>query len=83
MLGVKRDYGIQNIIQKDRDLKNTHPNDPNYLTKLVYPALWTSGLHLDQCIDMPMHQLFECVVKTLIEQVAIWLKGLGLYTKFG
>lgn len=44
--------------------------------------MWSSNIFLHQCIDTPMHQNFEGVVKTLIDKVAIWIKGLGLYTRF-
>lgn len=74
IIGVKKEYSRSHIIDKAMMMYRTTPNHTHYQTELHYPALWTSRITLDQCIDTPMHHLFEGVIKTLIDHIAIWLK---------
>ena len=81
VLGVKEDYRKQHVIQKAEALHKDRPAHSNCLLELHYPALWTSGSHLHQCIDTPMHQIFQGVIKAVIECAATWMKGLKIHTR--
>ena len=52
------------------------------MEELQFPSMWTSGFDLSQCIDTPMHQIFQGMIKNLIELVADWLKRLNKFSSF-
>ena len=85
-LGINEKYAINNIYDTAlacRSVNNFEESSLfNYIT---YPVLWTSGLTLDQCIDTPMHQLFQGIVKTIVEETSDWLtrKYRPMYKAFG
>ena len=85
-IGVNEAYGNNNVYQKAiacrRNKTITERTLYNYLT---FPVHWTSGIALKQCIDTPMHQLFQGVVKSIMELTMSWLtkKDTSHYKAFG
>ena len=75
VLGVKDSYAMANVINKAISLRTTQPNNHNCVQELKFPSMWTSGLSLHQCIDTPMHQLFQGLMKSLITFVGGWMKN--------
>ena len=52
------------------------------LNYLKFPSLWTSYLTLDQSIDTPVHQIFQGMVKSLMEYISTWLRDEGINSLF-
>lgn len=79
VLGVKEEYSKSNILDKAMNLM-IYPNyKGQWLDELEYPAIWRQDICLKQCIDTPMHQLFQGVVKSIMEYVTQWLKDQNLH----
>ena len=57
----------------------------NIYEHLKFPVHWSCGITLDQCIDTPMHQLFQGIVKSVMEKTMSWLtqKDTSHYKAFG
>ena len=85
-IGINESYGKEKIYQValkcQSDSSITSSSLFDYIT---YPVHWNCGASLDQCIDTPMHQIFQGVVKSIIEKTMSWLtkKGTAHYKAFG
>ena len=64
------------------ELKKVASTTLEWELHLKYPALWTSGIELHQCIDIPMHQIFLGLVKGLIDFIGDWFKSQNKYKPF-
>lgn len=82
VLGVKEEYTRNYIIHKAKALKGQYPSLPNWKSHLRYPSLWQSGIDLHQCIDTPMHHIFQGMVKGRIEFISNWFKFQRCHTQF-
>ena len=72
-IDITHHYGRLQAIDVALALKASSPNATNWEEHIKFPPLWNSGLRLDQFLDTPMHQLFQGVVKTVIEMTGDWL----------
>ena len=85
-VGINEKYGKENVFLVAQKLKkmNTLERTSCY-DYISYPILWCSGLQLNQCIDTPMHQIFQGVVKSLMDETITWLnyKKNPIYKEFG
>ena len=73
-LGVNEKFGndnIHSVAVQCRSIPNF--DEDNLFDYINYPVMWTSGLSLRQCIDTPMHQLFQGIVKSIFEITSDWL----------
>ena len=61
----------------------SHPISPMELDTMPLPPIWNGCTRLEQCIDTPMHLLFQGIVKNCIIEIQIYLKHLHLWTTFG
>ena len=85
-IGVNEAYGSKYVYQKALDCKkNPMVSSSNLFDYLTFPVHWTCGISLDQCIDTPMHQIFQGVVKSIMEKTMSWLikKDTSHYKAFG
>ena len=81
-IGVNETYGEQHVYRRARSCRNDLSiNDSTIYDHLMFPIHWTSGITLDQCIDTPMHQIFQGVVKSIMEKTNEWLSS--HYKAFG
>ena len=74
---------IEKLINHADDSKSSLPISHDFLTYLPFPPMWNSEIRLEQCIDTPMHLLFQGVVKTVINETQAFLKFHSLWTTFG
>ena len=73
-LGINEKYGSKNIYNVGVTCRSIQNFDESSLFDyIIYPVIWTSGIQLDQCIDTPMHQLFQGIVKSIFDLTADWL----------
>lgn len=56
--------------------------EPNLYARWPIPSLWTRGVLLSQCPDVPMHLLFLGVVKTVMMRVQAWMTNKRKATPF-
>ena len=85
-IGINEAYGNYNVYQKAMDCRRNKSLSPSSLyNHLVFPMHWSAGISLHQCIDTPMHQLFQGVVKSIMEMTMSWLtkKDTSHYKAFG
>ena len=85
-IGINEAYGNDNVYQKAMDCRrNKTLSSSSLFDHLIFPMHWSSGLLLYQCIDTPMHQLFQGVVKSIMELTMSWLtqKNTSHYKAFG
>ena len=85
-IGINESYGKTYIYQTAiRCKRNPSISLSSIYDHIKYPVHWTSGITLDQCIDTPMHQLFQGVVKSIMEKTMSWLtkKNNAHYKAFG
>ena len=85
-LGINEKYAINDIYDTASVCRSIPNFDESSLyNHLTYPVLWTSGSSLEQCIDTPMHQLFQGIVKTIVDETSDWLsrKYRPMYKAFG
>ena len=74
-LGINENYAINYIYDTALTCRSLVNFDESSLyNHLTYPVLWISGTNLDQCIDTPMHHLFQGVVKSIVDETSDWLK---------
>ena len=74
---------VENFLSYADKNKNQLPITHDFLSTLPIPPMWTSKLRLEQCIDTPMHLLFQGIVKTIIGETQVFLKYHSLWTTFG
>ena len=75
-IGVNEKFGLHHVFNVARRLrKNPNYSNSNVYSQLSFPSHWTSGLTLDQCIDTPMHHLFQGIVKSIMDLTIDWLTG--------
>ena len=74
---------IENIIKFADCNKDNLPIEHTFLNTLPIPCMWRSCFRLEQCIDTPMHLLFQGVVKTIMIEMQTFLKHSSCWTKFG
>ena len=84
-LCINEKYGtdcIYNVAVSCRSIEDF--DESTLFDYLKFPVIWTSGLKLHQCIDTPMHQLFQGVVKSIFDLTCDWLtrKVHNHYNKF-
>ena len=73
-IGVNAKYGDEYIYQVANQCRRIETIDEsNIYDYIEYPVMWKSGITLDQCIDTPMHQIFQGIVKTVMEETILWL----------
>ena len=85
-LGINEKYAVDYIYDTALTCRSIVNFDESSLyNHLTFPVLWTSSSTLDQCIDTPMHQIFQGVVKSIVEETADWLtrKYKPQYKAFG
>ena len=70
------------IINEASDLTATNPNHPNPSSTLHFPPYWSMDIKLYQCIDTPMHLLFQGIIKSVIEVSIVILKKHSKNTMF-
>ena len=74
---------IENIIKFADCNKVNLPIQHTFLSSIPLPCMWRSTFRLEQCIDTPMHLLFQGIVKTIIIETQTFLKYSSSWTKFG
>ena len=85
-IGVNESYGHNNVyLPAIRCRRNITKVSDNVFDNLIFPVHWNCGISLDQCIDTPMHQLFQGIVKSVMEKTMSWLtqKDNSHYKAFG
>ena len=70
------------IIQDASNLKLKHPNHQDPVSTLEFPPYWCMDINLHQCIDTPMHLLFQGIIKSVIEVSILLLKKHSRNTYF-
>ena len=85
-IGVNEKYGKEFVLDMAQTLKNIPSTDEDQLNDyIVFPSIWNSGISLNQCIDTPMHLLFQGIMKTIMDETSTWLSGkvTAQYKDFG
>ena len=85
-IGVNESYGNDFVYQKAIQCRTNDNIESSSLYEfLKFPSHWLHGISLDQCIDTPMHQIFQGVVKSVMEKTMSWLsqKNNSQYKAFG
>ena len=59
------------------------PVSPSILDSISLPAMWTSIFRLEQCIDTPMHLLFQGITKSIIDESKEFMKYHKVWSKYG
>ena len=72
----------EKIITQALELKEKNPNHPNPSNTLQFPPYWSMNIKLYQCIDTPMHLLFQGIIKSVIEISIVLLKKHSKNTMF-
>jgi len=72
-IGINKSFSTK-IIQNASKLKEEHPNHQNPASTLEFPPNWCMNINLYQCIDTPMHLLFQGIMKSIIEMSTNLLK---------
>ena len=81
-IGVNEAYGETYVYKQARKCKkDSNIISSNLFDHLRFPVHWSCGITLDQCIDTPMHQIFQGVVKSIMEKTIEWLAS--NYKAFG
>ena len=84
-LCINERYGTENIYNVAVSCSSIENFDESSLFEYInLPVIWTSGIKLHQCIDTPMHQLFQGIVKSIFDLTSDWLtrKYHNHYNKF-
>lgn len=63
--------------------KSSLPVDKSILEKIPLPSMWRSVYRLEQCIDTPMHLLFQGVVDSIITEMQSYFKFHKKWSFFG
>ena len=85
-IGVNESYGNNNVyLPAIRCRRNLSIDASEVFDYLKFPVHWSCGISLDQCIDTPMHHLFQGIVKSVMEKTMSWLtqKDNSHYKAFG
>ena len=86
-IGINEKYTVDYIYTvavslRKQNISLTSSNITNYIQ---FPIHWTFDIDLDQCIDTPMHHLFQGIMKSVMELTIDWLsrKDGPQYKQFG
>ena len=85
-LGINERYANDNICDVAAMCRmHTNLDESSLFNHINFPVLWTSGLELRQCIDTPMHHIFQGIVKSIVDETTDWLtrKYKPKYKTFG
>ena len=86
-LGINERFSNENIYSVATRLRRSNVTYSSTIVNkyLCLPIHWTYGTELDQCIDTPMHHLFQGIVKSIMELTIDWLsrKDGPQYKQFG
>ena len=86
-IGINEKYTIENIYSVATKLRKdkTTISSSNIKNHISFPAHWSCGIQLDQCLDTPMHHLFQGIVKSVMELTIDWLsrKDRPQYKEYG
>lgn len=80
-LGINARY-IRYLLSTITKLKNDGITHMDFDKEIEFPSLWNMNITIDQCIDTPMHLLFQGVTKSLIEFSFEYLKRLRVSNNF-
>ena len=73
-IGINEFYGSNYVYHKALECQtNNDVTEANLYENISYPVHWVNGISLNQCIDTPMHQIFQGVVKSIIKKTMSWL----------
>ena len=86
-MGINDKYSTEKIYSVATSLRRSKvPLSSSTIDNYIsFPIHWTCGIELDQCIDTPMHHLFQGIVKSVMELTIDWLsrKDGPQYKEFG
>ena len=83
ILGVNKDFSDTFVIKNAIDNRdNCIEWNRSCTDNIIYPSLWINNIELDQCIDTPMHQIFQGLIKSSIKLISEWLKVYNCNTSF-
>ena len=82
LVGISSDY-VKTLINNADDFKKHLPVNNLILDSIPIPSMWKSCYRLEQCIDAPMHLLFQGITNTIIDQGTEFLKGHRAWSSFG
>ena len=75
-LGLTSKFAKENIYNVANQCSKIANFDETTLFDYInYPVLWKSDLLLHQCIDTPMHHLFQGIVKSVMDLTNDWLSS--------
>ena len=86
-IGINEKYANENIYNIGTKLRKskTKLSLTTIKRNVSFPSHWTCVIELDQCIDTPMHHIFQGVVKSIMDLTIDWLsrKDRPQYKQFG
>ena len=82
LVGISTSY-FDCIVQLAENYKKHLPVSKSILDVIKFPTMWNSIFRLEQCIDTPMHLLFQGITKSLIEESREFLKFHKVWSVFG
>ena len=82
LVGISTFY-FERIVELAESYKKNLPVSKSILNVIKVPAMWNSIFRLEQCIDTPMHLLFQGITKSLIEESKEYLKFHKVWSIFG
>ena len=72
-LGINESFGRIQIYEKAHSCAKNKETNPleiqDYISHIKFPSIWNMGIGINQCVDTPMHLLFQGINKTLIEYI--------------
>ena len=82
VVGLSENF-IDSILENRNTDANNLRNSSNDVNAIKYPALWESTMSLHQCIDTPMHLIFQGVTNSIISITTDYLKTISKWRHFG
>ena len=82
LVGISTSY-FDSIVQLVETYKKHLPVSKSILDVIKLPTMWNSIFRLEQCIDTPMHLLFQGITKSLIDECREYLKFHKVWSVFG
>ena len=82
LVGISGQY-IKQIVNLATTKRNLLPTDYSILEQIPFPPMWNSVYRLEQCIDTPMHLLFQGIVKSIILETQAFFKFHKKWASFG
>ena len=83
LVGIATSYVTELLNKFDDSLAANNVSLTTIIQTIPIPSMWTSHYRLEQCIDTPMHLIFQGIVESIISMTETFFKFHSVWSSFG